>query len=160
LLGVELWAEIRRLKYVEGLSQREIHRRTGVHRDTIRSALASSTPPVYGPRPSRLSKLEPFVAAIEELLREEPTLSGVRVREELEKLGYVGGKTILDDLLRELRPRFSAAAAQLSRSVKPTNRFDTEAGRPSRSVNICATSHSAARWRRWPRTARGSRRAT
>ena len=36
MLGVELWAEIRRLKYVEGLSQREIHRRTGVHRDTIR----------------------------------------------------------------------------------------------------------------------------
>jgi transposase len=106
LLGVELWAEIRRLKYAEGLSQREIHRRTGVHRDTIRNALASSTPPVYGPRPPRPSKLEPFVATIEELLAEAPTLSGVRIREELEKLGYVGGKTILDDLLRELRPRF------------------------------------------------------
>jgi transposase len=106
LVGVELWAEIRRLKYVEGLSQREIHRRTGVHRDTIRNALASSTPPVYGPRPPRPSKLEPFVATIGELLAEEPTLSGVRIREELEKLGYVGGKTILDDLLRELRPRF------------------------------------------------------
>jgi hypothetical protein len=92
LLGVELWAEIRRLKHVEGLSQREIHRRTGVHRDTIRNALASSTPPVYGPRPPRPSKLEPFVAVIEELLAEEPTLSGVRVREELEKLGYVGGR--------------------------------------------------------------------
>ena len=103
---MELWAEIRRLKHVEGLSQREIHRRTGVHRDTIRNALASSTPPVYGPRPPRPSKLEPFVAVIEELLAEEPRLSGVRVREELEKLGYVGGKTILDDLLRELRPRF------------------------------------------------------
>src|SRR4051795_2844187 len=106
LVGVELWAEIRRLKYVEGLSQREIHRRTGVHRDTIRNALASSTPPVYGPRRPRPSKLEPFVAVIEELLADAPTLSGVRVREELEKLGYVGGKTILDDLLRELRPRF------------------------------------------------------
>jgi transposase len=106
LLGVELWAEIRRLKHVEGLSQREIHRRTGVHRDTIRNALSSSTPPVYGPRPRRPSKLERFVATIEELLAEEPTLSGVRIREELEKLGYVGGKTILDDLLRELRPRY------------------------------------------------------
>jgi hypothetical protein len=29
-----------------------------------------------------------------------------RIREELERLGYDGGKTILDDLLRELRPRF------------------------------------------------------
>jgi transposase len=106
LLGVELWAEIRRLKYVEGLSQREIHRRTGVHRDTIRNALASSTPPVYGPRRPRTSKLDRFVAVIEELLADAPTLSGMRIREELEKLGYEGGKTILDDLLRELRPRF------------------------------------------------------
>ena len=101
MLDVELWAEIRRLKHVEGLSQREIHRRTGVHRDTIRNALASATPPVYGPRPPRPSKLEPFVAVIEELLADEPTLSGVRVREELERIGYGGGKTILDELLRE-----------------------------------------------------------
>jgi transposase len=102
LLGVEQWAEIRRLKHVERLSQREIHRRTGVHRDTIRRALASPEPPRYGPRP----KLDPFVGRVEELLADEPTLSGVRVREELARLGYEGGKTILDDLLRELRPRF------------------------------------------------------
>jgi transposase len=88
-LAWSFWAEIRRLKHVEGLSQREIHRRTGVHRDTIRNALASPTPPVYGPRPPRPSKLGPFVAVVEELLAEEPTLSGVRVHEELEKLGYV-----------------------------------------------------------------------
>jgi transposase len=106
LLGVEHWAEIRRMKHVERLSQREIHRRTGLHRDTIRRALASAQPPSYGPRPRRASKLDPFVGAIEELLADEPTLSGVRIREELEKLGYRGGKTIVDDLLRELRPRF------------------------------------------------------
>jgi transposase len=106
LLGVELWAEIRRMKHVERLSQREIHRRTGVHRDTIRRALASPQPPSYGPRPRRPSKLDPFLERIEELLCDEPTLSGVRIREELEELGYDGSKTILDDRLRELRPRF------------------------------------------------------
>jgi transposase len=106
LLGVEQWAEIRRMRHVERLSQREIHRRTGVHRDTIRRALASPEPPSYGPRSKRPSKLDPFVGAVEELLADEPTLSGVRIREELEGLGYVGGKTILYDLLRELRPRF------------------------------------------------------
>jgi transposase len=106
LLGVEQWAEIRRMKHVERLSQREIHRRTGVHRDTIRRALASPRPPSYGPRPPRVTKLDPFLGTIEELLDDEPTLSGVRIREELEKLGYRGGKTIVDDLLRELRPRF------------------------------------------------------
>jgi transposase len=106
LLGVEQWAEIRRMKHVEGLTQREIHRRTGIHRDTIRRALESDEPPRYGPRPPRPSKLDPFVPVICELLAEEPKLSGVRIREELEKLGYAGGRTILDELLRELRPRY------------------------------------------------------
>jgi transposase len=94
------------MKHVEGLSQREIHRRTGIHRDTIRRALASQKPPSYGPRPKRRSMLDPFVPTIEELLADEPRLSGVRIREEITALGYGGSKTILDDLLRELRPRF------------------------------------------------------
>ena len=106
MLDVEQWAEIRRLEHVEGLSQREIHRRTGAHRDTIRRALAAARPPSYGPRLRRPSMLDPFLASIEELLADEPRLSGVRIREELEKQGYEGSKTILDDLLRELRPRF------------------------------------------------------
>src|SRR4051812_8437877 len=94
------------MKHVEGLSQREIQRRTGVHRHTIRRALASPRPPRYGPRPRRVSKLDPYVSEIERLLGDEPTLSGGRIREELELLSYEGSKTILDDLLRELRPRF------------------------------------------------------
>lgn len=106
MLDVEQWAQIRRMKRVEGLSQREIHRRTGAHRDTIRRALAQPKPPSYGPRPKRPSKLDPFLPAIEELLQDEPRLSGVRIREELEQDGYDGSKTILDDLLRELRPRY------------------------------------------------------
>jgi hypothetical protein len=104
---VEQWAEIRRMRHVERLSQREIHRRTGIHRDTIRRALASPKPPSYGPRPRRASKLDPFLPTIEELLDEEQMLSGVRIREEIEKLGYAGGKTILDDL----HGNFEAGAA-------------------------------------------------
>jgi transposase len=50
------------------LSQREIHRRTGAHRDTIRRALAAPRPPSYGPRAKRPCKLDPFMADIEELL--------------------------------------------------------------------------------------------
>jgi len=66
LLGVEQWAEIRRMKHVEGLTQREIHRRTGIHRDTIRRALESDAPPHYGPRPKAPSKLDPFIPVIED----------------------------------------------------------------------------------------------
>jgi transposase len=64
------------MKHVDGLSQRAIRRRTGIHRDTIRKALASSMPPSYGPRPARASKLDPFLGTIEELLADEPTVSG------------------------------------------------------------------------------------
>ena len=106
MLDVEQWAQIRRMKQVEGLSQREIRRRTGLHRDTIRRALASGEPPRYGPRPKRPSKLEAFLPTIEELLADEPTLSAVRIREEIDKLGYGGSMTILNMLLRELRPRY------------------------------------------------------
>jgi hypothetical protein len=36
VIGVEQWAEIRRMHRVERLSIRAIHRRTGLHRETIR----------------------------------------------------------------------------------------------------------------------------
>jgi hypothetical protein len=58
---------------------------------------------------------------IERLLDDESALSGVRVREEIEKLGYRGGKTILDDLLRELRPRFLPPRTY-QRTVYPSGR--------------------------------------
>jgi hypothetical protein len=47
VVGVEQWAEIRRMHRVERLSIREISRRTGLHRKTIRRALAAGTPPGY-----------------------------------------------------------------------------------------------------------------
>jgi hypothetical protein len=58
VIGVEQWAEIRRMHRVEGLSIREIHRRTGLHRKTIRRALASQRPPAYRRAPVG-SKLDP-----------------------------------------------------------------------------------------------------
>ncbi len=106
MLNVEQWAEIRQMAKVKWLSQREIAKRTGLHRDTVRRALASPAPPSYGPRPRRPSKLDPFRPDIEDLLDDEASLSGVRILEEIQLLGYDGGKTILDELLAELRPRY------------------------------------------------------
>jgi hypothetical protein len=45
---------------LEGLGQREIRRRTGAARDTIRKAVDSSEPFCYGPRPGRPSKVDPL----------------------------------------------------------------------------------------------------
>jgi transposase len=106
VIDVEQWAEIRRMRLVDGVSIREIHRRTGLHRETIRRALAFKRPPVYR-REKAPSKLDPFKEEIERLLRSDHRMPGTRIRELLAELGYGGGKTILDDHLREVRPRFA-----------------------------------------------------
>jgi transposase len=105
VIGVERWAEIRRMHRVEGRSIREISRRTGLHRETIRRALASDDPPRYRRAPGP-SKLDPFRPWIEEQLRADPEIPAKRLRELAEQLGYRGGKTIFDDWVRELRPRY------------------------------------------------------
>ena len=47
MIGVEDWAEIRRLHRAEGLSINEIVRRRGLARNTVRAALRSERPPLY-----------------------------------------------------------------------------------------------------------------
>lgn len=105
MLEVERWAEIRRMSRVEGLSQREISKQTGLHRNTVNRALSSNAPPSYTPRPKPPSKLDPYRGEIEVLLSENPGLSGVRILEEIRVLGYTGGKSILNELLLDPRPR-------------------------------------------------------
>jgi transposase len=102
---VELWAEVRRMKRVDGLSARAISRRTGLHRDTVARLLAAPVPPKYS-RPPAPSKIDPFKDWICEQLREDPTIQSLRLREMASELGYAGGKTIFDDFVREVRPRF------------------------------------------------------
>ena len=105
MLGVEQWAEIRRLVLVEKRSQRQVARLCGVARDTVARAVASETPPRYE-RERGGSKLDPFREWICEQLREDPTIESQRMRELASELGYEGGKTIFDDYVREVRPRF------------------------------------------------------
>lgn len=105
MLDVERWAELRREHFVRGVSIKELARRYGLDRNTVRRALRSDAPPRYE-RPRRPSKLDPFREEIHELLRGDPRLPGVRVRELIEPLGFDGSKTIVDDYLREVRPLF------------------------------------------------------
>jgi transposase len=105
LVGVEQWAELRREHFVRGVSIKALARRTGLSRNTIRVALRSTEPPGYRRAPAG-SKLDPFKDEIHRLLKREPEMPGQRLRELIEALGYVGGKTIVDDYLREIRPLF------------------------------------------------------
>ena len=105
MVGVQQWAEIRRLVLVEGRSQREVALRMGLPRDTVAKALHSATPPKYC-RMAAGSKLDPFKDWICEQLREDPMIPSQRLREMAGELGYEGGKTSVDDYVREVRPRF------------------------------------------------------
>jgi transposase len=136
VLGVEQWAEVRRLHFVRGLSIKEIHRRTGLARQTIRRALRSSDPPRYQ-RPPRPSKLDPFREEIHRLLREEPRLPATRVRELICELGFEGGQTIVDVYVRELRRLFAPPPRTYQRTqYRPGALCQFDLWEPSREIPV------------------------
>ena len=138
MVGVEQWAEIRRLYFVKRLSIKEIVRRTGHGRNTIRRALRSAEPPRYR-RPPRSSKLDPFRDEIHRLLGDDPRLPGKRLRELLEEQGYAGGKTILDDYLREVRPLFLPRPRSFQRTCyRPGALCQFDLWQPSREIAVGA----------------------
>jgi transposase len=108
VVGVEQWAEIRRLVLVERRSQREVARRLGLARETVAKAVRAGVPPKYV-RPPGVSKVDPFKEWICEQLRLDPSIQSLRLREMACELGYAGGKSIFDDYVREVRPRFLVA---------------------------------------------------
>ena len=105
MLDVEDWAEIRRLSKAEGLSIKEITRRLGVARNTVRTALRSDSPPVFArkPRPSAVDAVEP---AIRQLLTEFPRMPATVIAE---RIGWDRSLTVLKDRVRDLRPLFLPA---------------------------------------------------
>jgi hypothetical protein len=105
VVGVQQWAEIRRLVLVEGRSQREVAMLMGLARDTVAKAVRRETPPKSSRAPAG-SKVDPFKDWICEQLQADPTIRSQRLREMASELGYAGGKTIFDQFVREVRPRY------------------------------------------------------
>ena len=102
-MDVSQWAEIRRLHEVEKLSQREIARRVRCHRDTVRRALAQAEPTAAS---SRSSFLDPYKSKIDQLVKEFPELSAVRIFEEIRQGddGYRGSVILVRRYVRTIRP--------------------------------------------------------
>jgi transposase len=94
----------------QGAGVSAIARRTGLDRKTVRKVIAGGLePPVYGPRPRRVTQLQPFELYLRERLAAVPELTGRRLHRELTARGYRGGYTAVTDLLREIRPGRAAA---------------------------------------------------
>ena len=135
MLVVEQWAELRRLHVIERVSIRELSRRTGLHRKTIRRAIASADPPKYG-RPAAPSKLDPFKDEVHRLLKDDPRLPAVRIRELLQPLGYVGGETILKEHVREVRPLFLPARTYQRTVYLPGELAQCDLWEPRREIPV------------------------
>jgi hypothetical protein len=137
VVGVEQWAELRREHFVSGKPIKELARVTGLSRNTVRRALGAERPPSYT-RTSKVSVLERFKDEIHRLLREDPKLPGVAVRELLEPLGCRPGKTVVDDYLREVRPLFAPPRRTFSALstgwARCASSMSGSRGRRSRSV--------------------------
>ena len=136
MVGVQEWAEIRAMKTVEGLSIKEITRRSGHSRNTIRAALRSPEPPRYGPRSPRPSKLDPHKAKIHELLKADGEIPSQVIRERITEAGYSGGKTILDDYVRELCPIFSPPRTFQRTHYEPGELVQFDLWEPSEPIPV------------------------
>ena len=136
MLDVERWAELRREHFVRGVSIKELARRTGLDRNTVRRALRLDAPPHYA-RPPRPSKLDPFKDEIHRLLQDDPRLPGKRIRELIEPLGFAGQKTIVDDYVRELRPLFLPRPRTFQRTIyRPGEICQFDLWRPRREIPV------------------------
>jgi len=117
---VEQWAEIRRLHRSEGVPIKEIARRLGVARNTVRAALAADEPPKYV-RAAKGSAVDVFEPSIRALLAEYPTMPATVIAE---RIGWTRSLTVLKDRVRVIRPEF--------RGVDPADRVVYEPGECSR----------------------------
>jgi len=135
VVDVEEWAELRREHFVKKVAIKELVRRTGLDRGTIRRALRSDQPPGYR-RPPTPSKLDPFKDEIHRLLKADPKLPGRRIRELIEPLGFDGSKTIVDDYLREVRPLFEQKRSFQRTTYRPGEICQFDLWEPSEEIPV------------------------
>src|ERR1700681_1119281 len=111
--GVELYGQVRRAVYVEGMSRREAARRFGSDPRTVSKMLVFSVPPGYrrSRSPAR-PKLDGFVGIIDRILEEDKGRpvkqrhTSKRIFERLrDEHGYGGGVTIVKDYVLGQRQR-------------------------------------------------------
>ncbi|MCC6131088.1 MAG: IS21 family transposase [Acidobacteria bacterium] len=106
----------------QGMSIREIARRTGFSRKTVRNVLSSPAPKGYGPRPRRPGKLAPFSAYLGEQLLARPWVRATQLYEEIRQEGYAGHYDLVKIFVRKHREQERARH-------RATVRFETGPGK-------------------------------
>ena len=86
MLRVEDWAEIRRLYLAERVPIKQIARRLGISKNTVKAKLAAGAPPKYE-RALVGSVVDEVEQAIRQLLQEVPTMPATVIAE---RIGWLG----------------------------------------------------------------------
>ena len=118
MIEPEMWMEIKDL-YSQGLSKREIARRTGKSRNTVNRMLEQRAPQPFR-KPPRVSLLDPYKPYLTARWTEYG-LTSTRLLEEIRSQGYSGCLNLVQRHLKTLRDHFKARATA-------TVRFETPPG--------------------------------
>jgi len=113
MYSVELYNRVRRACHIDGMSERGAARHFGIDRKTVSKILKHSVPPGYRRECTPVRpKLDPFVAIIDQILRDDMSRikkqrhTAKRIHERLrDEHGFTGGITIVTDYVREKRRR-------------------------------------------------------
>lgn len=117
MIRMEEWVDIVAAHH-RGVSIKEISRRTGLSRNTVRKAIREEGAPHYC-RPPVSSKLDPYKDYLLVRLEEYPRISVEKLFSEISSQGYSGGRTILAEFTRPYR---------LARRRTSDIRFETPPG--------------------------------
>jgi transposase len=103
-MNPEDWLKIRNLYFKEGYSQRKIAEMLHLSRWTVKSAiLKEGVLDLKNSPKKKSSKLDPYKGMVDDLLQKYPSITAVRIFEEIKKAGYEGKMTILGDYIRSKR---------------------------------------------------------
>jgi DNA-binding transcriptional regulator LsrR (DeoR family) len=103
--GVELYGRVRYAVQIEGLSHREVARQFGIDPRTVAKMVKFSVPPGYvRKKPPVRPKLDPFIAIIDRILKEDKGRpkkqqhTSKRIFERLrDEYGFAGGVSKKED---------------------------------------------------------------
>ncbi len=123
MITPETWMDIKDL-HRQGLSNRQIARRTGHSRNTIARLLAQKTPQPFQ-RPKRSSCLDPFKPYLKARWQEY-ALSAPRLLKEIQAQGYAGSINLVQRFVKSLKDQHTA-------TQKATVRFETAPGQQAQA---------------------------
>lgn len=103
MLEAETQARIFSLYWNEKRSIRKIAELVGVDRKTVKRIIERKQVILERQRTSRSSLLDPYREQIKEMLVKDPTMASTTILHRLREIGYMGGLSILKELVREIK---------------------------------------------------------